>query len=279
MALGPALRVSQPHRLDHPHPHPALPGRPPPDPGVVRIPGEPVARRHRPERGRGEERRVRRLERSPARRPTRERRLRARPGRARGGSRAGRRGEGGRGGSRPTRAGEDARAAERDARARDPDRAPRPDPVAGPGGGAGDADNAGSGPDPGAPGDARSPPEGLRAAAAVPARPRAREAAVRRARAAGQRPAAGEQVSGVRGPRRRHPDSPGAGGDDLRVPAGSRRQVQPRDRPRRRSLPRDAGGVNPDRTAGRPFHRRHPDTEPGAGADLPAADDRVAPLP
>ena len=54
---------------------------------------------------------------------------------------------------------------------------------------------------------------------------------------------------------------PGPGRHDLRVQAGRRREVQQDHRPRRRPVPGDAGRVGADRSHPRQVHRRHPDSE------------------
>ena len=56
--------------------------------------------------------------------------------------------------------------------------------------------------------------------------------------------------------------NPGTGGHDVRVQAGGRREGRPHHRPRRRSLPRDGGGVDPDRAHARQEHRWHSGAEP-----------------
>ena len=90
----------------------------------------------------------------------------------------------------------------------------------------------------------------------------------RRARADGRRAAARGQVPRVLGRRLGGADPSRPGRHDLRVQARRRREVQQDHRPRRRSVPRDAGRVGADRSHPRQVHGRHPDSEPEPRADL-----------
>ena len=72
---------------------------------------------------------------------------------------------------------------------------------------------------------------------------------------------------------------PGSGRHDLRVQAGRGREVLEDHRPRRRSVPGDAGRVGPHRPHSGQVDRRHPDSEPQPRADLPARAARVRGLP
>ena len=72
---------------------------------------------------------------------------------------------------------------------------------------------------------------------------------------------------------------PRPGRHHLRVQAGRRREVQQDHRPRRRSLPGDAGRVGADRSHPRQVDGRHPDPEPESRADLAARAARIGRLP
>ena len=77
----------------------------------------------------------------------------------------------------------------------------------------------------------------------------------------------------------RRADPPGPGRHDVRVQARRRREVQQDHRPRRRSVPGDAGRVGPHRSPARQVHGRHPDAEPDPRADLAARAAGVGGLP
>ena len=127
--------------------------------------------------------------------------------------------------------------------------------------------------------DAGRAPQGrLRAAAGHAARRAEGPAEDRRARPDGRRAAARREVPRVLRGRLGRADPSGPGRHDLRVQAGRRREVQPHHRPRRRSVPGDAGRVGPDRSHSRQVHRRHPDSESASRDDHAARAARVRDL-
>ena len=128
-------------------------------------------------------------------------------------------------------------------------------------------------------GAGRAPQGRLHAAAAALLDAREDRAQDRRARADGRGAAARGEVPRVLGRRLGRADPSGPGRHDLRVQAGRRREVLEDHRPRRRPLPRDEGRLGPHRSHPRQVHRRHPDSEPHARADLAARAARVGRLP
>ena len=97
----------------------------------------------------------------------------------------------------------------------------------------------------------------------------------RRARIDGFGAAARGEVPRVLGRRLGGADSSRSGGHDVRAQAGCRREVFQGDRPVRRPLPCDAGGVGPDRSHSRQGDGRHPDSESESRSHLAARAARV----
>ena len=127
---------------------------------------------------------------------------------------------------------------------------------------------------------ARRTAQGRVRAAAARAAGRAEDRAQdRRARAHGRRPAARGKVPRVLGRGQRRADPPRSGRHDVRIQAGRGREVLEDHRPRRRSVPGDAGRIGADRPDSRQVDRRHPDPEPQPRADLPARDARIRSVP
>ena len=104
--------------------------------------------------------------------------------------------------------------------------------------------------------------------AAVAARRAEDRAEDRRTRADGRRSPARGEVPRVRRRRRGGADSSRAGRDDVRVQAGRRSEIRKDHRPRRRSVPRDAGRIGAHRSHPWKVDGRHPDSESHARADL-----------